>query len=244
MSLAVRAIIFDVFETLVHNESHLWMPTFQDICRSQRLQVDPLRLWERWHSSEVTFRQARVVLDDLEHTPPFRTYWQAWRDCFQLTFAELGLVGDPVAASDAMIQALRIRPPYEDALPVLEHLRQGPWTLAVLSNADDAFLHPILERTGFPTFHTVLSSQALRAYKPHPITYQRTLEALRCAPEDAVYIGDRPLEDVHGPKQQGMHAVLLSRNGTQWDDLLTPPDYEISSLLELLDILAYPEGER
>ena len=183
-------------------------------------------------------------LDDLQHTPPFRSYWQAWRDCFQLAFTDLGLTGDPASSANAMVRALGQRPPYADAVQALERLRKGPWTLAVLSNADDASLGPVLEDNGFTAFQVVLSSERLRAYKPHPTTYQQTIKALGCSPQEAVYVGDQPLEDVHGAKLQGLKAVLLNRSGVPKDKLPTPPDYEIRSLPELLEILEYPRKGR
>ena len=37
----LRAIVFDAFETLYSNTRRHWHRTFQEVCRTQRLPIDP-----------------------------------------------------------------------------------------------------------------------------------------------------------------------------------------------------------
>ena len=46
--------------------------------------------------------------------------------------------------------------------------------------------------------------------KPHPEAFQAALSAVGVAdPARAVFVGDRPFDDIHGAKQVGMRAVLV-----------------------------------
>lgn len=46
--------------------------------------------------------------------------------------------------------------------------------------------------------------------KPHPEAFRAALDAVSVAdPGAAVFVGDRPFDDIHGAKTAGLHAVLL-----------------------------------
>ena len=46
--------------------------------------------------------------------------------------------------------------------------------------------------------------------KPHPAAFRAVLDAIGgIAPEDAVFVGDRPWDDIPGASAVGMRAVLL-----------------------------------
>jgi putative hydrolase of the HAD superfamily len=75
--------------------------------------------------------------------------------------------------------------------------------------------------------------------KPHPRIYQAALTRLGVPAAGAVFVGDRLKEDVRGPKEVGMRAVL-TRQFRQEDprDAAVPPDAVIASLGELPAVLA------
>jgi putative hydrolase of the HAD superfamily len=55
--------------------------------------------------------------------------------------------------------------------------------------------------------------------KPHPEAFRAALHAVGVtAPERAVFVGDRPFEDIHGAKAAGLRAVLIPHS--------TIPDYQ------------------
>ena len=242
MSIAVRVIALDAFETLFNNQQTLWFDTMDNICKTQDLNVKSSKLWDTWIRHERAFRNHRVNPKNPRLSPLFSSYWKVWRNCFELAFGELGLQGNAVAAADMAIHDLSRRHAYDDASQLLEQLRTGPWKLAVLSNADDSFLFPPLRDNGFTFFHTINSSEGTQVYKPHPAIYEKLIDTAKCPPEDIVYIGDTPLEDIHGPKSHGMHAIFINRHGREWEKGLLEPDYEIKSLLELTGLLEYPNS--
>ena len=231
----ITTVIFDVYETLAHNNSGLWLETFRDICRTQRLLVDPVSLYRDWKELEMGFRRDRLNLEEPENGPPFKSYEDAWRDCFVGAFGKLSLFGDAAAAARKTIVDMGVREPYSDALEALPEV-QARWKTGVLSNADDGYLHPLLDRIGWQ-FPVALSSEGVGAYKPLPAAFQRVLTELGVGAEEAVYVGDTLYDDILGAKGVGMRSAWINRDGAAHDPLMPVPDFEIRSLTELPALL-------
>jgi len=231
----ISAVVFDMYETLVPNPEASWLALFDEICRGQGLEVDSQELYRRWKSLEMGFRRRRLNLEEPEKSPPFKNYEEAWRDCFAQVFDDMGLEGDAKAAAKAAIRSMSLQEPFQE-VPLALSAIQGRWTTAVLSNADDDYLLPLLERLGFK-FPVVLTSEMVRAYKPHPLTFRRMLERLMVEPQEAVYVGDNPFDDVMGAKAVGMRTVWVNRYERSLEDGLPSPDHEVRSLAELPEIL-------
>lgn len=231
----IKAITFDVYSTLVHNEHALWEETFQEICQTQHLAVDPKEMYKRWRAIEGRFRQERVHHDG-QKPPAFTLYADAWCRSFREVFQAMGLPGDPRAAAGMAIRDLAGRSPYAEVLPTLHRLRSTCVKTAVLSNADRSFLDPTLERLGF-SFDAVVSSEEVQVYKPDPLPFLKALSKLEVAPEEALHVGDNLAEDIPGAQAAGMRVAWINRSATPRDPSLRPPDYEIRSLEELPGLL-------
>ena len=233
--MVLRAVILDVYNTIVLNDTDAWLETFREICETQRLPIAPQDLWTRWRMFEKRFRETRTNLEHPEEQPPFKTYQSAWRDAFVKAFDSLEMAGDADQAAQMSVDGLANRQPFEDTFTFLEHVARH-WKVALLTNADNGSILPLVGRYGL-SFDAVLTSEGLRAYKPTPITFRRALQAVGVSPQEALYVGDTLFDDVHGSKQAGMRAVWINRNGADRDPDLLPPDYEVTSLTELLGIL-------
>lgn len=233
--MPLKAVVFDVYNTLFRNDTGSWMDTFRDICRIQELPVSPEEFWSCWKSFEVRFRQTRTNLEHPEKSPPFRTYQAAWREAFVDAFQTLAIGGDADHAAQMCVEGLASREPYDDTLPFLEYAGRR-WKTALLTNADNASIRPLLQRNGL-SFHAVLTSEMVRAYKPAPTGFHRILKEIGTSPQDAIYVGDTLFDDVHGAKLAGMQAVWIDRNAGNPDPDLLPPDYQVSGLEELMEIL-------
>jgi len=77
--------------------------------------------------------------------------------------------------------------------------------------------------------------------KPHPEAFRAALGAVGVSdPADAVYVGDRPYEDVHGAQRVGMRAVLVPHSDIPADQRVpvdVTPDAVVQRLAELLDVV-------
>jgi 2-haloalkanoic acid dehalogenase type II len=239
----IRAIVFDVFDTLVANGPDLWLESFQRICRDQGLAVEPQGLWDRWIILERGFRRRRLDPETLQLRQPFESYEAAWTDCFRKVFQQLGLAGDAPAATRLCIEDLGRRPAFPETVGVLAEM-DGRWKLGALSNADRSFLYPLLDHHGIRgRFQAVLCSEEAQAYKPYPSLFHQVLQRLGVSPAEALQVGDVMQEDVRGAKLVGMQAAWVNRRGLVLDPLLPQPDFQLGDLAELLNILGKPAAD-
>lgn len=126
-----------------------------------------------------------------------------------------------------------------EAGPVLAELKRRGLRTGLLSNTHwpRAFHERFLERDGLVEHLDVrLYTSELEFQKPHPSVFRAALDAVGVAdPGRAVFVGDRPLDDVAGAKGVGLRTVLRP------NPLVPPgevePDAVIERLAELLDLV-------
>lgn len=100
---------------------------------------------------------------------------------------------------------------YEDAASTIERLRLRGIRVAVCSNA--ATPYAMFARTLLPQLDAYAWSCEIGAVKPRPVIYEHVCAYLDSAPEHLVFVGDSVDADFHGPREYGMHAVHLVRDG-------------------------------
>ncbi|WP_111859494.1 HAD family hydrolase [Acinetobacter sp. CFCC 10889] len=122
----------------------------------------------------------------------------------------------------------------QGAEDLLQYLKQENYKLAVISNGGHATRLKILEGLGFTTyFDDIISSELVGVSKPKPEIFLETCQRLRIQPQQALYIGDHPVNDYAGATGAGLQALLL--NGFH-DDVSHIPQ-RIDNLKQVLDYL-------
>ena len=226
----ITTVVFDMYGTLVQNPNDTNIQIFGNVINQQGLNTTADELWENWLPAEKEFQNNR-----LDQERPFQSYFSAWKDGFERSFATLKLDGDSHAATQQFFRDVSKRDPYPDTNEALAEV-QKRYTIALLSNADDGFLLPNLELLEVG-FDTVLTSEQAQIYKPNPELFQMILSQLGVSAGETVYVGDRQLEDVQGPMDAGIHPVWINRNQRPVDPDLPAPPHQISSLSQLPDLL-------
>jgi putative hydrolase of the HAD superfamily len=79
--------------------------------------------------------------------------------------------------------------------------------------------------------------------KPHPAIFEAVLERLGVAPGDALFVGDRRLEDVQGAKELGMTTVQALWFRADDDELGIDPDFEAFTPMDVLNVVRRLSGE-
>ena len=228
---AITTVIFDMFNTIAQDGTELWRQTFEAIIEAQKLDTTPEELRHAWDFGAGNFRDRRTAPG-----AAFESYLDGWAHAFAQAFHELNLEGDGMAASQKSIDDLGTRPLYPEAAEALSILGQSR-RLAVISNADDAYLNPVVARIPV-TMGAVISSEALRCYKPDRRLFDAAVSQLGVQPSECAYVGDRQFEDVMGSRTVGMTAIWINRLDRPADPDLPTPDAEIRDLLELPNVLA------
>ncbi|QHC68629.1 HAD-IA family hydrolase [Rathayibacter sp. VKM Ac-2759] len=101
---------------------------------------------------------------------------------------------------------------YPDARPVLEELIARGFTVAIISNGQDAQQSGKLRRTGLAGLvPDVLTADGLGVAKPDPAIFTRACARLDVAPDAVLYVGDEYDLDVVAARAAGLRAVHLDR---------------------------------
>jgi putative hydrolase of the HAD superfamily len=164
-------------------------------------------------------------------------------DLLATAAAELGLDVAEALLEEAAVRHLDAWTPHvchdPDAAPTLAELRERGLRVALLSNTHwpRSFHEHFLERDGLDKLiEARLYTSEMEFQKPHPAAFRAALEAVGVDdPARAVFVGDRPWDDIHGASGVGLRTVWR-------ENLLVPgcdaePDAVITRLPELLELV-------
>ncbi len=131
----------------------------------------------------------------------------------------------------AEIELLQVDP---DTVEAVEALHRAGVRLGAVTNTyqTERGIRRALRIHGLePYFSAVVVSADLGFRKPHPFLYRAAVERLGVSPRECLFVGDRVLEDVRGPKAVGMRAALCHRWRQEPPD--GAPDHVIGRLSDL-----------
>ncbi len=266
----IEAVVFDCYGTLLDFDDAGFERAYALICAEQGLDVTGKQVYDKWmevwRRAEPSAEVAAAVenepgpLSEVDTSggpkpsrlgggwnrrldgppPPFRHYRDEWPEHFEQVFKELGLKGNHVVASERLRVLLAEADTYPEVHEVIATL-SNRLPVAAMSNADNDFLHPCLDRNGLK-FPVVVTSEDVAAYKPHVAIFNAISEAINVPHTSILYVGDSRTADVLGAKHAGMHSAWVNRRGAPYhhkEGELHPyePDFQIADLGELLRII-------
>jgi putative hydrolase of the HAD superfamily len=200
----LRAVVFDVDFTLARPGPDLGPEGYRALGRRHGLELDPAR-----------YEEARAAaFAEVKRHPELDHDEEIWVLFTERIIRGMGGEGDTYAAAVEMesrwAQSVHFEL-YDDALPVLDFLRDRGFKIGLLSNSSR-------DLNEFVTHHSlradaVLTSHAHGKTKPHESIFRAMLDLLGVAPAEAVMVGDTVDDDIEGARAVGMRAVLLDREG-------------------------------
>ncbi len=154
-----------------------------------------------------------------------------WRRFVEEVFGRAGGKGLPEPLLHRLVAHFREEKHwrvYPETREVLSALRGAGMTLLVVSNWDSS-LPRLLERLELlPFFDGVVVSAVFGASKPSRAIFDEAVRRAGVPHEDVLHVGDSLVDDYHGARAAGLHALLVDRAGR------APEGFEtIRSLSEL-----------
>jgi putative hydrolase of the HAD superfamily len=233
--MALEAVVFDWGGTLTAGAT---VVTFEmeDAWRASARRLDPAREDEL---TAALFKAERHFWEQTTTTLESGTL----ADLLMAASLELGLDVTDALLEEAATHHMDAWTPHiehdPDAIAVLTELRSRGLRTALLSNTHwpRAFHEHFLERDGLAALIDArLYSSELDHMKPHPSVFLAALEAVAVTdPANAVFVGDRPYDDISGARGVGMHTVLRASPHVPAYDV--EPDAVIDGLLDLLAVI-------
>lgn len=124
---------------------------------------------------------------------------------------------------------------YPETPAVLRDLRRRGYQIGIITNGNPLLQNRKLDVTGLRlcTDLSMISGDE-GIHKPHPELFRRAAARLGVAPENCVYVGDHPINDIQGAISAGMQAIYLNTRGLDEHPDGVP---EVHRLAEILTIL-------
>jgi putative hydrolase of the HAD superfamily len=205
--LPIRAIGFDLFNTLVTVESDTLKVA--DALLLQSLRESGFRLDEEEYRGSYREEAAKLVKEATQSG--IETHNRFWiqaalgRQGYDLDPFDLRIAAGVEAYFTSFYQSTHVIPGTTELLTDL----RASYRLGLLSN----FTHGpacrrVIAETGLGAFFDVIIISGEEGYrKPSLILFQKLLEGLGVNGEQAIYVGDDPLPDIYGSRRAGMRPV-------------------------------------
>ncbi|MBE7187983.1 HAD family hydrolase, partial [Jatrophihabitans endophyticus] len=194
--MALEAVVFDWGGTLTPWHSFDprdgWLAALADDdereARADRLLAAELQVWARSRDEQRSGTLADVfAAADVRHTDEMLAAFSRW--------------WEPHTHLDPQAPAL------------FDALHERGLKIGVLSNTiwTRAEHERIFARDGvLESIDGAVYTSEIPWTKPHPEAFRAALDAVGVTdPAAAVFVGDRPFDDIHGAKSAGLHAVLI-----------------------------------
>ena len=108
----------------------------------------------------------------------------------------------------------------------------------LITNGKTAIQYGKIDRLGIrDDFDLILVSEEAGIKKPDPRIFELALQRLRLQPEECVYVGDHPVNDMEGASQIGIGGIWMKVNQPWREELSARPLHTIRQLEELLTLL-------
>ncbi len=200
--LGVRALVFDVFGTVVDWHSSI-VREGQMLANEKGFKVDWSEFASRWRAGYGPSMNL-VRNGDL----PWTKLDTLHRMVLDELVVEYGLEGLSEAELQHFNFAWHRLMPWPDTLAGLNRLR-NKYTIASLSNGNVSLLVDIAKNAGIQ-WDTVLSAELSRHYKPDPEAYLKAPELLSLPPEQVMLVATHP-SDLRSAAQTGLRTAYVHR---------------------------------
>jgi 2-haloacid dehalogenase len=195
--MAVRALVFDVFGTLVD-----WRSGIARAFVASKVSGDPEELADAWRAR---FWPILAAVNGGERP------WANFDDLHAVALDDL-LTERGIDVHDVerarLVHAWHRLDPWPDVRAGLDALRRQR-VVAALSNSHVALLVDLV-RHGDLRFDCVLSAELVRAYKPEREAYLISARLLGLEPAELMLVASHPL-DLKGARRAGLRSALVER---------------------------------
>ena len=219
--LLIRAVIFDAYGTLfdvnaVAMNAEKQFPGNGEIINKV------------WRQKQLEYTWLRSLMRR------YTDFEQVNRDALRFTLNQLGKTYTDVDI-DTLLDSYLTLPPYpevESTLKLLTSLRR-----MILSNGTDKMLQILVTHAKLESyFNQILSANKVQVYKPAPKAYEFALAAAKVPKEDILFVSSNGW-DIAGSKSFGFTVAWVNRVGKPMEELGERPDFIVSNLTELTQII-------
>jgi len=238
----IKAVIFDYVGTLVNCESYTM--------EASRKKLYNALVNEGFDVAKDKFLEAYIVA----HEKYRKVRYEQLREVTNAVWVAeaLNSLGFKATADDSRVKAA-LNVFFQDFIDTLElraHAKkllkqaQAQCKLGLISNFTHApvIYSSLCQLRINRCFNAVVVSEENGWRKPSSIIFKDALNRLRVSVDQAVYVGDSPIEDIKGAKEAGLKTVFVPSQFNTLKDLsdsLQKPDFIVKDLRELAKTIEF-----
>jgi len=239
--MKIQGLLFDLGGTLFSYQRRGGMgKALQEVVSQLGLEVEPREIGRAWSEANEAAMRRFATQDYFLHRDLFHETLLAFAKRFDRPVSDDLAERFQAAQRQSVIDNLPLRVECHEALAALKS--RGLY-LAIVSNIDDDYLHPLVEKHELDRWldHWTSSEEA-RSCKPHTGIYHYALNKAGLKVEEALFVGDSLHHDVAGASAVGMRSARITEEGVSTPltgglEVTAEPDYLITALTELIDIV-------
>jgi 2-haloacid dehalogenase len=202
---AVKALVFDVFGTVVDWREGIARDAAPFLARHGRGEIDPRGFADAWRK-----RYQPAMEECRSGRRGFTRLDVLHRENLELILRDHGM--DPAAIGEAELEALNRAwhrlDPWPEAVAGLTRLKRR-FIIAPLSNGNIALMLNMAKRAGIP-WDAILGAEVAQAYKPQPEAYLRTAEVLGIRPAELCLVAAHN-GDLRAARKCGLATAFVTR---------------------------------
>jgi putative hydrolase of the HAD superfamily len=125
----------------------------------------------------------------------------------------------------------------DQAREVIQQIRNKNYITGLITNGKTLIQYGKVDQLGIRNdFDFIIVSEEAGCKKPDPRIFDMAAKKLGLKPEECIYIGDHPLNDIEGASKIGMKTIWMKVNQPWKDGLTAKPLHTIEKLSALLDL--------
>jgi putative hydrolase of the HAD superfamily len=123
---------------------------------------------------------------------------------------------------------------FPNSLPLLKELKNRGYIVGVITNGPSVLQNHKMDTSGLrPYCDIVVVSGDVGVHKPDPALFVYTADKLGLKPEECVYVGDHPVNDIKGAVDAGMKAIRMNWGWFKNQDLRE----DVPVIDDIIDVL-------
>ena len=225
-----KLIAFDAYGTLfdVYSMSQLAEEIFPG--HGQALSL-------MWRDRQIEYTRLVTMSDPNPNgSKYYLPFWELTIRSLRYVCKRMGLNLSAEAEKRLMDQYAKLTG-FEDSLSVLQSIKQKNISTAILSNGSREMLATVVESNGLkPYLDKVVTIEDVRLFKTAPQAYELLLKEFPVKKEEILFVSSNAW-DALAAKWYGFDVFWVNRQGHPFEEIGENPDYQGSSLTEVLATL-------
>ena len=244
-SRPVRGLFFDLGGTLFSYSGRLGGGGLAYLMSEVGISGEAAEVGKAWSAASAAVGKQFHARPYFLHKDLFRATAELFLDSINKTADEEVFENFHAKQLRSLVKHMPLR---DECKQALADLKTEGLYLSIVSNIDDDYLDPLVDKHGLGEWldHWISSEEA-RSCKPDAGIYQFALERSGLSSDEVLFVGDSLHHDVAGAAKVGMRSVRIVEEGvttplTHGLEITAEPDYEIAALTELAGIVASING--